>query len=214
MVAISKHSCVPSHLQHPPHLNNKSRFSECHISTVAVARALQTRTSFAWFLSKSPRVTPFCKTKKRRRAEYSSGSALSLHGEQVLKCRDDTSARSCWPHRCVGSPSRASTFAASLQNDPVFVIIGQIDGSGSPPGKRHPPRPHICPENVRNPGDEPPPSGAGLACVPFFHPSLSSWTKAARRNALSLMAMVQFRGFKGRDFWQGCDISTDVDGIV
>lgn len=152
--------------------------------------------------------------KDRRRHQYSSGSALSLHREQVLKCRDDTNARSCWPYRCVGSPLCASTFAASLQNDLLFVIIGQIDRSGSPPGKRHPPPPHICLEKVRNPDDEPPSSGAGLAFVSFFHPIAVILDEAAQQNALSLMAMVQFRGFKGKGFWQGCDISTDVDGIV
>lgn len=89
-------------------------------------------------------------------------------GNRFLKCRDDTNARSRWPSRCVGSPLRASTFAASPQNDLLFVIIGRIDRSGSPPGKRHSQPPHICLENVRIPDDKPRPSAAGLAFVSLF----------------------------------------------
>lgn len=201
-IPIQTFLCTLTHFQHPPpHLNNKSRFSECHISTVAVVCAFQTRKPFAWFLFKSaPRVKPFCKTKKLQRIGRNKSIHPVLpyppHRKQVLKCRDDTNARSCWPYRCVGSPLCASTFAASLQNDLVFVIIGQIDRSGSPPGKRHSPLPHICLENVRNPDDVPPSSGAGLAFVSFFHPSLSSWTKQPNKTRSAWWRWFNIEGLR------------------
>lgn len=101
------------------------------------------------------------------------------------------------------SPLCPSTFAASQPSDLVFVIVQGIDSSGrrSHRSKRHswPLRSHICPGKPRKQDDWTPLSCAPLAFVSLFHPSLSSWPKAAQQNALSPMAMVQFRRFSGRD---------------
>lgn len=116
----------------------------------------------------------------------------------TLKCRDNTNARSRWPCRCVGSPRVRPRSLRRCKTIWSLLSLRGIDRSGSHRQKRHSPLPcrHICPENNRDPGGYTPPSAASLAFVSFFPPTAVILDEAARRNALSPMAMVQFRGLR------------------